>query len=86
MHSRVIDMNAWRDLTALGCEIPSEIKLYNRYVPKYIVALFAAKVLERAPSKYFLIARDDLLNFTFDRNEDFYDPFRKFVLSHCCPN
>jgi hypothetical protein len=81
MHSCVIDMDAWRDLTASGCESPSAVELCNRYVSKYIVALFAAKVLERAPSEVFLIARDDLLNFTFDRNEDFFDPFRKFVNS-----
>ena len=79
MHSCVIDMNARRELTDSGCFIPSAIELCNRYVSGYIVALFAQKVLEQAPAETVLIPTDDLLNFTFDRNEDFFEPFRKFV-------
>jgi Protein of unknown function (DUF3800) len=80
MHSCVIDMNAWRELTAQGCKIPSEVELCNHYVAKYIVAMFTAQVLKRVPSwGEFNIPTEDLLNFTFDRNEDFFDPFRQFV-------
>jgi hypothetical protein len=79
MHSCIIDMNTWRELTAQGCEIPSEIDLCNRYVSGLIVAMFAGKILQQAPAETILIPTDDLLNFTFDRNEDFFEPFRKFV-------
>lgn len=79
MHSCVIDMDAWRNLEASGCALPSPVELCNRYVSGLIVAIFAQKVLELAPTETFLIPRDDLLNFTFDRNEDFFEPFRKFV-------
>lgn len=80
MHSCVIDMNAWRELTAGGCKIPSEIDLCNRYVSGLIAAIFAGQVLRQAPSDTFYIAQDDLLNFVFDFNEDFYEPFRKYVI------
>jgi hypothetical protein len=79
MHSCVVEMDAWRELTGWGCEIPSEIDLCNRYVSGHIVALFAQKILERAPADTVVIPKDDLLNFAFDRNEGFFEPFRKFV-------
>ena len=81
MHSCVIDMNAWRELTASGCNIPSPVDLCNRYVSGLIVALFAKQILAQATAETMWIAQDDLLNFTFDRNEDFYLPFRNFVNS-----
>jgi len=42
--------------------------------------MFAEKILENVNSDSFLIHQDDLLNFTFDRNEDFCGPFREFVI------
>lgn len=80
MHSCVIDMNAWRELVACGCDIPSEITLCNRYVSQYIVQMFARKVMEQAGEmEQFSIPVEDLLSFSFDRNEDFFDSFRAFV-------
>jgi hypothetical protein len=80
MHSCVIDMNAWRELVAGGCDIPSETALCNRYVSHYIVAMYARKVLEHnADKSHFYMRTEDLLNFSFDRSEDFYEPFRLFV-------
>lgn len=80
MHSCVIDMNAWRELVAQGCDIPSEIYLCNQYVSHYIVKMFARKVMEAAGEmEEFSIPVEDLLSFSFDRNEDFFDAFRVFV-------
>lgn len=79
MHSCVIDMDAWHELTSWGCEIPSEIELCNRYVSEYIVAMLAKKLVDETPGEEIILHKNDLMNFTFDQNEDFFIPFLNFV-------
>jgi len=83
MHSCVIDMDAWRELTSQGIRLPSDVELCNRYVSQYIVFLFAKKVLKEAQTRNmpdtFFMHPDDLLSFIFDRGEDYLEHFRQFV-------
>lgn len=81
MHSCEVDMNAWRRLTEGGYHIPSEIDLCNKYVPSYIVSMFANKVLKESKSNRIFLYTKDLLNFVFDRNESFQQPFLDAVNS-----
>jgi hypothetical protein len=80
MHSCVVDMEAWRDLTSHGVHIPSEIELCNQYVSQVIVAMFANNILSKSDNSPLLeLYADELLNFVFDRSEPFFESFRVFI-------
>jgi hypothetical protein len=77
MFSCEIDMDAWRNLHIAGNNLPSEIDLCNRYCSEHILAGFAhAQVGRMAPGGEVWLRRDDLLHFVFDRNEEYFGPFR----------
>lgn len=80
MHSCVIDMSAWNALAEAGRSLPSDVELCNRYVSEYIVGRFAQRVLQESNNQPVIsLGAGELLNFVFDRNEEFYLPFRNFI-------
>ena len=79
MHSCEVDMKAWRRLIKQGIPVPSEVDLCNRYVSEYIVGMFANKLLRESESEIISLGSEDMLSFTFDRNEVFIGPFSKKV-------
>lgn len=80
MHSCVIDMDAWRELSDAGCSVPSEIDLCNKYVSEFIVGCFAHKLISENHGMPIISLRSEqLLTFVFDRNEQFREPFGRFV-------
>lgn len=79
MHSCGVDMDALRTLAAEGIRLPSEIDLCNRYVSEYIISVFAHTILKGTETGAIYLRWEDLLNFVFDQNEAFRQPFATYV-------
>jgi len=74
--SCVVDMNAWRRLTAEGLSVPSEVDICNYYCIRPAVVATGQSVLMAKQSDIVDVTYDDLIHFVFDRGEPFYEKFR----------